>query len=102
MPFEDQLGDAMRSTGDGFVPEDRRALLDGALMSGRRRLARRRAATVTGSVVALAAVGLGGAWASGLVGGSSGGSGAPAARPRPWRRHPSRPSRKGCRSPPSR
>ncbi|WP_329400983.1 hypothetical protein [Streptomyces melanogenes] len=75
MPFEDQLGDAMRSTGDGFVPEDRRALLDGALMSGRRRLARRRAATVTGSVVALAAVGLGGAWASGLVGGSSGGSG---------------------------
>ncbi|MFF1476595.1 hypothetical protein ACFVYD_03225 [Streptomyces sp. NPDC058301] len=75
MPFEDQLGDAMRSTGDGFAPKDSRALLDGALISGRRRLARRRAATVTGSVVALAAVGLGGAWASGLVGGSSGGSG---------------------------
>ncbi|MFK8910974.1 hypothetical protein [Streptomyces sp. YS-3] len=75
MPFEDQLGDAMRSTGDGFVPQDSRALLDGALISGRRRLARRRVATVTGSVVALAAVGLGGAWASGLVGGSSGDNG---------------------------
>ncbi|MEU1076720.1 MULTISPECIES: hypothetical protein [unclassified Streptomyces] len=75
MPFEDQLGEAMRSTGDGFVPQDSRALLDGALISGRRRVARRRVATVTGSVVALAAVGLGGAWATGLVGGSSGDSG---------------------------
>ncbi|GAA0615809.1 hypothetical protein [Streptomyces crystallinus] len=81
MPFEDRIGEAIRSTGDGFVPQDSRALVDGALNSGRRRLARRRAATVTGSVVALAAVGLGGAWASGLVGGSSGsrGSGGTAA-----------------------
>ncbi|WP_223184484.1 hypothetical protein [Streptomyces sp. CBMA152] len=75
MPFEDQLGEAMRRTGDSFDPQDRRALLDRGLRSGRRRLARRRAATVTGSVVALAAVGLGGAWAGGLTDGSSSGSG---------------------------
>ncbi|WP_369377362.1 hypothetical protein [Streptomyces sp. cg36] len=74
MPFEDQLGDAMRRTGDSFAPQDRPALLDRGLMNGRRRVVRRRVATVTGSVVALAAVGLGGAWASGLVGDGSGGA----------------------------
>ncbi|MEU5436587.1 hypothetical protein AB0G73_24845 [Streptomyces sp. NPDC020719] len=74
MPFEDQLGEAMRRTGDSFDPQDRSALLDRSLRSGRRRLARRRAATVTGSVVALAAVGFGGAWVGGLTDGSSGGA----------------------------
>lgn len=74
MPFEDELGDAMRRTGDTFGPTDRPALVDGGLRRGRRRLARRRAAAVTGSVLALAAVAVGGAYGGGVLGGSGGGA----------------------------
>lgn len=73
MPFEDELGDAMRRTGDTFGPTDRPALVEGGLRRGRRRLARRRAAAVTGSVLALAAVGIGGAYGGGVLGGGGGG-----------------------------
>ncbi|WP_438293173.1 hypothetical protein [Streptomyces sp. HUAS TT7] len=74
MPFEDRLGEAMRHTGDSFELGDRRDLVESGLIRGRRRLARRRTAAVTGSVLALATVGLGGAYAAGLVGGGGGGS----------------------------
>ncbi|WP_240134306.1 hypothetical protein [Streptomyces sp. MUM 178J] len=70
MPFEDDLGDAMRRTGDSFRPPDRSALATEGIRRGRRRLARRRAAAVTGGVLALAAVGLGGTYGGGLLGGA--------------------------------
>ncbi|MFJ8310862.1 MULTISPECIES: hypothetical protein [unclassified Streptomyces] len=70
MPFEDRLGEAMRHTGDSFELEHRRDLVETGLVRGRRRLARRRTAAVAGSVLALAAVGLGSAYAGGLVGGT--------------------------------
>ncbi|MFE4871819.1 hypothetical protein [Streptomyces sp. NPDC056682] len=82
MPFEDRLGEVMRRTGDSFEPEDRRGLVASGLVRGRRRLARRRTAAVTGSVLALAAVGLGGAYAAGLVGGT-GGAASVASPPKP-------------------
>lgn len=69
MPFEDQLGDSLRRTGDSFHLDDRPALIAGGLRRGRRTVRRRRTAAVTGSVVALALVGLGGAYADGLLGG---------------------------------
>ncbi|WP_326611056.1 hypothetical protein OG949_16760 [Streptomyces scopuliridis] len=72
-PFEDGLGEALRRTGETFAPTDRAALVDAGLTRGRRRVARRRAATVTGSVLALAAVGIGGAYGGGLLGGGQGG-----------------------------
>ncbi|MFF3326619.1 hypothetical protein [Streptomyces sp. NPDC002889] len=68
MPFEDELGDALRRTGDTLRPADRPALVDGGLKLGRRRLARRRAAAVTGSVLALTVVGAAGAYTSGVFG----------------------------------
>ncbi|MEV6397237.1 hypothetical protein AB0M39_21100 [Streptomyces sp. NPDC051907] len=71
MPFEDELGDAMRRTGDSFQPSDRPALVDGGVRRGRRRVALRRSAAVSGSVLALAAVAVGGAYGGGLIGGSS-------------------------------
>uniref|UniRef100_A0AAU2V961 LigA protein n=1 Tax=Streptomyces sp. NBC_00003 TaxID=2903608 RepID=A0AAU2V961_9ACTN len=82
MPFEDRLGEAMRHTGDSFELGDRRGLVESGLVRGRRRLARRRTAAVTGSVLALATVGFGGAYAAGLVGGEGGGSSV-AAPPKP-------------------
>ncbi|MFE2033080.1 hypothetical protein ACFXBB_07410 [Streptomyces scopuliridis] len=72
-PFEDGLGEALRRTGETFAPTDRAALVDAGLTRGRRRVARRRAATVTGSVLALAAVGIGGAYGGGLLGAGQGG-----------------------------
>ncbi|MGW1866636.1 hypothetical protein ACWCPS_13860 [Streptomyces mauvecolor] len=84
MPFEDRLGEAMRHTGGSFELGDRRDLVESSLIRGRRRLARRRTAAVTGSVLALAVVGLGGAYAAGLVGGEGGGSSV-AAPPKPTR-----------------
>ncbi|MFE4855725.1 hypothetical protein [Streptomyces sp. NPDC056670] len=83
MPFEDRLGEAMHHTGDSFELDGRRDLVESGLVRGRRRLARRRTAAVTGSVLALATVGLGGAYASGLVGGEDGhgGGGASVAAP---------------------
>ncbi|MBD0707659.1 MULTISPECIES: hypothetical protein [unclassified Streptomyces] len=64
--FEDQLGAVLRRTGDTFAAGDRRALVDGALVRGRRRLVRRRLA-VTGGALALAAVGLGGVYGGSLL-----------------------------------
>lgn len=79
MPFEDELGDALRRTGDTFQPFDRPGLVDGGVTRGRRRLARRRAAAVTGSVLALSVVGVAGGYATGTLG--SDGSPAPVAAP---------------------
>ncbi|MFJ7155129.1 hypothetical protein ACIQUQ_09315 [Streptomyces sp. NPDC101118] len=73
MPFEDDLGQALRQTGDGFST-DQRALLDGGERRGRRRLARRRAAAVTGGALTLALVATAGAYAGGLLGGSGSGA----------------------------
>ncbi|MFE6906901.1 hypothetical protein [Streptomyces erythrochromogenes] len=71
MPFEDDLGAALRRTGDGFTA-DRHALVDAGEERGRRLVARRRAAVVGGSVLALALVGTAGAYAGGLLGGAGG------------------------------
>ncbi|MFD5031750.1 hypothetical protein ACFWM0_15230 [Streptomyces sp. NPDC058405] len=78
-PFEDELGEVLRRAGDFFEPMDRGELVDGAVARGRRRLARRRAAAVTGSVLALAAVGIGGAYGGGLLGASGDGESSVAA-----------------------
>ncbi|KJY27718.1 MULTISPECIES: hypothetical protein [unclassified Streptomyces] len=71
MPFEDELSEALRRTGDEFTP-DPRALVAAGEQRGRRLVARRRAAVVGGSVVALAVIGAGSAYTSGLFGGSGG------------------------------
>ncbi|CAM5640531.1 hypothetical protein GCM10010329_66750 [Streptomyces spiroverticillatus] len=73
-PFEDELGQALRRTGDSFSTDQQR-LADTGLVKGRRTLRRRRAGAITGSVAALALVGVGGAWAGGLLGGTGGGRG---------------------------
>ncbi|MEU7551093.1 hypothetical protein AB0B01_01820 [Streptomyces sp. NPDC044571] len=75
MPFEDDLGEALRRAGDGFTA-DRRALVDAGEQHGRRLVARRRAAVVGGSVVALAVIGAGAAYTGGLFDGA-GASGLP-------------------------
>ncbi|MGW6963597.1 hypothetical protein ACWGET_06040 [Streptomyces zaomyceticus] len=64
--FEEELGAVLRRTGDGFAADDRRELVEGGLRRGRRRLIRRRLA-VTGGVLALAAVGIGGAYGGSLL-----------------------------------
>ncbi|WP_369144965.1 hypothetical protein [Streptomyces sp. R44] len=66
-PFEEELGAVLRSAGDGFSADDRRELIAGGLQRGRRRLVRRRLA-VTGGVLALAAVGIGGVYGGSLLG----------------------------------
>ncbi|MGW7065088.1 hypothetical protein ACWGHM_42305 [Streptomyces sp. NPDC054904] len=71
MPFEDELGEALRRAGDGFTA-DRRALVDGGELRGRRLVARRRAAMIGGSTLALALVGTAGAWTMGLDGPAGG------------------------------
>lgn len=83
MPFEDRLGEAMRHTGDSFELGDRHGLVESGLVRGRRQLARRRTAAVVGSVLALATVGFGGAYAAGLVGGGGGSSVAAPTKPTP-------------------
>jgi hypothetical protein len=55
MPFEDELGKALRHTAGTFTA-DRRSLAEGSLTRGRRRLARRRASVVAGSALAVALV----------------------------------------------
>ncbi|MFG3040065.1 hypothetical protein ACGFYZ_24525 [Streptomyces sp. NPDC048330] len=65
--FEEELGAVLRRTGDGFSAEGRRELVAGGLARGRRRLVRRRLA-VTGGALALAAVGIGGAYGGSLLG----------------------------------
>ncbi|MFD8991472.1 hypothetical protein ACFVZ4_25950 [Streptomyces goshikiensis] len=76
MPFEDELGNALRRAGDGFTT-DGHALVEAGERRGRRLVARRRAAVVGGSVLTLAVVATGGAYTGGLFGGA-GGSGGPA------------------------
>ncbi|MFE1959145.1 hypothetical protein [Streptomyces sp. NPDC059479] len=66
--FEDGLAEAIHRTGDTFAPQDRAVLVNNSLTRGRRLLARRRTAAVTGSVLALAAVGIGGGYGAGLLG----------------------------------
>ncbi|MER7468533.1 hypothetical protein [Streptomyces sp. NPDC097981] len=99
MPFEDELGEALRRAGDGFTA-DRHALVEAGERRGRRLVARRRAAVIGGSVLSLALIGGVGAYAGGLLdgpdraevamppspsGGPSGGSGTPAPPPTPPR-----------------
>ncbi|MFC9294426.1 hypothetical protein ACFTWH_00065 [Streptomyces sp. NPDC057011] len=78
MSFEDELGEALRRAGDDFTT-DRRALVDAGERRGRRLVARRRAAVVGGSVLALAAIGTVGAWSGGLIDGPGSGASAVAA-----------------------
>ncbi|MFE9564078.1 hypothetical protein ACFYM0_23550 [Streptomyces sp. NPDC006487] len=66
MPFEDELGEALRRTGDGFTAEGR-DLVDAGERRGRRMLARRRFAVAGGSVLALALIGTAGAYANGML-----------------------------------
>lgn len=72
MPFEDELGEALRRTGDGFTAEGH-DLVDAGERRGRRMLARRRGAVAGGSVLALALIGSFGAYANGLLGPGGGG-----------------------------
>ncbi|MEU3722949.1 hypothetical protein [Streptomyces sp. NPDC031705] len=88
MPFEDELGEALRSAGAAFTP-DPQALLEAGERRGRRLVARRRAAVAGGSVLALALVGTAGAWTGGLIGGD--GTGNVAAAPDLPGRGPARP-----------
>ncbi|WP_418958343.1 hypothetical protein [Streptomyces tritici] len=68
-PFEEELGAVLHRTGAGFSAAALPDLASAGLSRGRRRLARRRAAAVGGSVLALALVGTGGAYSAGLLGG---------------------------------
>ncbi|MET9853295.1 hypothetical protein ABZY57_10160 [Streptomyces sp. NPDC006450] len=74
MPFEDELGEALRRTGDGFTAEGR-DLVGAGEQRGRRMVARRRAAMAGGSALALALIGTAGAYANGLLGTGGGGGG---------------------------
>ncbi|MDT9689581.1 hypothetical protein Q5762_14790 [Streptomyces sp. P9(2023)] len=71
--FEDELGAALRRTGDGFATEGGRELVTGGLVRGRRRVKRRRVAAVTSGVLAFAVVGVGGVYGGDLL--RSGGGG---------------------------
>ncbi|MFF8610262.1 hypothetical protein ACF06X_30625 [Streptomyces sp. NPDC015346] len=71
--FEGELGEALRRTGEGFAADDRRELVAGGMSRGRRRLVRRRAAAVTGSVLAFAVIGVGGVYGGDLLSSGSGG-----------------------------
>ncbi|MFG2875022.1 hypothetical protein ACGFYU_08410 [Streptomyces sp. NPDC048337] len=73
MSFEDELGEALRRTGEEFTT-DRGALVDAGERRGRRLVARRRAAVVGGSALALAVIGTAGAWTGGLIGGLGSGA----------------------------
>ncbi|MCP3758409.1 hypothetical protein [Streptomyces sp. TBY4] len=74
MPFEDELGEALRRTGDGFTAEGR-GLADAGERRGRRMVARRRAALAGGSALTLALIGTAGAYVNGLLGPGGGGGG---------------------------
>ncbi|MGW2270873.1 hypothetical protein [Streptomyces yangpuensis] len=83
MPFEDDLGTALRRTGEDFTI-DRHALVDAGEERGRRLVARRRAAVVGGSVLALALIATAGAYTGGLLDGPGGADGVRvAAQPTP-------------------
>ncbi|MFS0694060.1 hypothetical protein [Streptomyces nitrosporeus] len=79
-PFEDELGAAMKRTGEGFSSAGL-PLVDGGIARGRRRAVLRRGAVVTGSVAALAVIGLGGSYVTGGIGGSQGAGAAVGAPP---------------------
>ncbi|MFF9338902.1 MULTISPECIES: hypothetical protein [unclassified Streptomyces] len=64
--FADELGSALRTTGESFGLDGRPGLVSGGLARGRRRLLRRRLA-VTGGAIALAAIGAGGVYAGSVV-----------------------------------
>ncbi|WP_228974212.1 hypothetical protein [Streptomyces sp. DH12] len=67
MSFEDQLGEALRRTGDTFTTDRQEQLMTTAATEGRRSLRRRRAGlAVAASVVALATLGTG-AYATGML-----------------------------------
>lgn len=67
--FEDGLVEAMKQAGEGFSPAGR-PLVDGGVVRGRRRRVMRRGAMVSGSVAALALIGLGGSYVTGGIGAS--------------------------------
>lgn len=67
--FEDGLVEAMRQAGEGFSAAGR-PLVDGGIVRGRRRRVMRRGAMVSGSVAALALIGLGGSYVTGGIGAS--------------------------------
>ena len=80
--FAGGLGEALRIAGESFNASGG-SLVDGGVARGRRRLRRRRAATVTGSVAALAAVGFGASYAAGAFGADAVHSSPVAAQPKP-------------------
>ncbi|MFF6775341.1 hypothetical protein ACFY8W_17470 [Streptomyces sp. NPDC012637] len=80
--FEEELGAALRRTGESFAVDDRRELVHGGLVRGRRRLVRRRVATV-GGALALAVIGVGGVYGGSLLGSSGGAEQVSAAGPKP-------------------
>ncbi|MEU9082501.1 hypothetical protein [Streptomyces sp. NPDC048357] len=82
MPFEDELGVALRRAGDGFTV-DRDALVEAGERRGRRLLVRRRAAVGGGSVVALALIAAGGAYSGGLLDDTGGATAVHVAAPPP-------------------
>lgn len=69
--FEGELGAAMKQAGEGFSVAGR-PLVDGGVARGRRRAVLRRSTAVTGSVAALAVIGLGGSFLTGGIGASQG------------------------------
>ncbi|MFE2287700.1 hypothetical protein ACFXDJ_26500 [Streptomyces sp. NPDC059443] len=85
MSFEDELGEALRRTGDGFTA-DGLDLVGAGERRGRRLVVRRRAAVVGGSALALVVIGAAGAYTDGLFGAGGSGSDGPvnvAAAPSP-------------------
>ncbi|MBT1190245.1 hypothetical protein HET69_41330 [Streptomyces sp. CJ_13] len=74
MPFEDELGNALRRAGDDFTT-DGHALVEAGERRGRRLVARRRAAVFGVSVLALGAIATGGAYTGGLFAGAGGSGG---------------------------
>lgn len=72
--FDGGLGAAMKQAGEGFSVAGR-PLVDGGVARGRRRTVLRRSAAVTGSVAALAVIGLGGSFLTGGTGSSPDGGG---------------------------
>ncbi|MGA5166411.1 MULTISPECIES: hypothetical protein [Streptomyces] len=62
MPFEDELGKALHNAGGAFST-GQRALVEGGLARGRKKLARRRVAMVAGSALTVAVVATGGLYA---------------------------------------
>ncbi|MFF1731705.1 hypothetical protein [Streptomyces sp. NPDC058247] len=80
--FVGGLGEALRIAGETFNAPGG-PLVDGGMVRGRRRLRRRRAATVTGSFAALAAVGFGASYAAGAFGAEAEHGSPVAAQPKP-------------------